>query len=468
MTRRRPHRVLAAVCAAAVLALTPAAPAHADAIRDQQWALAALHTDRAWQTTKGAGITVAVLDTGVDGSHPDLQGQVLPGKDLVGFGATRGDSSWALHGTAMAGIIAGRGNGPGRADGVLGIAPEVRILPVRVILESKDPARAKARKTRGTALAEGIRWAADNGADVINLSLGDDSESAHPDPGEDSAIQYALSKGISVVASAGNGGEKGDRISYPAAYPGVIAVTAVDEYGTHASFSTRRWYATVSAPGVDIVVANPDGHYYIEWGTSAAAAFVSGAVALVRAAHPGLDPAQIKKLLADTARDAPAGGRDDARGTGWSTRRRPSRRAPGCAPATSAPRPPRRATARSTSAPAPPRRPPTTTRSTGPPRSPAASAPPCWRWRSSCGAAGTPPAATEPPPLAARPRPQALRSSRGAQEHSGPRFLRRRRLGLSGPDRRTRRLVEGPHRRRPGPHGPPGGPAPRSRRRRPR
>ncbi|WP_254812945.1 type VII secretion-associated serine protease mycosin [Streptomyces cavourensis] len=316
MTRRRPRRALAVVCAAAVLALTPAPPAHADAIRDQQWALAALHTDRAWQTTKGAGVTVAVLDTGVDGSHPDLVGQVLPGKDLVGFGATRGDSSWALHGTAMAGIIAGRGNGPGRADGVLGIAPEVKILPVRVILESKDPARAKARKTRGTALADGIRWAADNGADVINLSLGDDSESAHPDPGEDSAIQYALSKGISVVASAGNGGEKGDRISYPAAYPGVIAVAAVDAYGTHASFSTRRWYATVSAPGVDIVVANPDGHYYIEWGTSAAAAFVSGAVALVRAAHPGLDPAQIKKLLADTARDAPAGGRDDARGYG--------------------------------------------------------------------------------------------------------------------------------------------------------
>ncbi|MBT2379329.1 serine protease [Streptomyces sp. CB00316] len=316
MTRRRPHRVLAAVCAAAVLALAPALPAQADAIRDQQWALAAMHTDRAWQTTQGEGVTVAVLDTGVDGTHPDLAGQVLPGEDLVGFGATKGDPSWALHGTAMAGIIAGRGNGPGRADGILGIAPEVKILPVRVILESKDPARAKARKTRGTALAQGIRWAADNGADVINLSLGDDSESAHPDPGEDSAIQYALSKGISVVASAGNGGEKGDRISYPAAYPGVIAVAAVDEYGTHASFSTRRWYATVSAPGVDIVVANPDGHYYIEWGTSAAAAFVSGAVALVRAAHPGLDPAQIKKLLADTARDAPAEGRDDARGYG--------------------------------------------------------------------------------------------------------------------------------------------------------
>ncbi|MEV1046456.1 type VII secretion-associated serine protease mycosin [Streptomyces sp. NPDC049916] len=313
---RRPHRVPAALCAAAVLLLTPAAPAHADAIRDQQWALAALHTDRAWGTTRGQGVTVAVLDTGVDDAHPDLTGQVLPGKDLIGFGAGRGDAAWALHGTAMAGIIAGRGNGPGRTDGVLGIAPEARVLPVRVILESKDPARAKARSSRGTALADGIRWAADNGADVINLSLGDDSESAHPDPGEDSAVQYALSKGVPVVASAGNGGEKGDRISYPAAYPGVIAVAAVDKYGTHAAFSTRRWYATVSAPGVDIVVANPDGHYYIEWGTSAAAAAVSGAVALVRAAHPGLDPAQIKKLLADTARDAPAEGRDDARGYG--------------------------------------------------------------------------------------------------------------------------------------------------------
>ncbi|MFE3514458.1 type VII secretion-associated serine protease mycosin [Streptomyces sp. NPDC059166] len=316
MTRRRRLRSLAALTTAAAFALLPALPAHADAIRDQQWALDALHTETAWRTTKGKGITVAVLDTGVDGRHPDLDGQVLPGKDLIGFGAGRGDRSWALHGTAMAGIIAGRGSGPGRGDGVLGVAPEARILPVRVILESGDPSRAKARATRGTALADGIRWAADQGADVINLSLGDDSESAHPEPGEDSAVQYALSKGVSVVASAGNGGEKGDRVSYPAAYPGVIAAAAVDKYGTHASFSTRRWYATVSAPGVDIVVANPDRHYYIEWGTSAASAFVSGAVALVRAAHPGLSPAQIKTLLADTARDAPQGGRDDARGYG--------------------------------------------------------------------------------------------------------------------------------------------------------
>ncbi|MFJ9798773.1 type VII secretion-associated serine protease mycosin [Streptomyces sp. NPDC101145] len=309
--------MLAALTATA-LALLPAAPARADGIRARQWGNEAINADRAWDTTRGRGVTVAVLDTGVDDTHPDLAGNVLPGKDLIGFGAQRGDRTWARHGTAMAGIIAGHGHGhgPGNGDGVIGVAPEAKILPVRVILEGADKARSRARHTRGGALAQGIRWAADQGADVINLSLGDDSESAHPEAAEDAAVQYALSKGAVVVASAGNGGEKGDRVSYPAAYPGVIAVTAVDRYGTHASFSTSRWYATVSAPGVDVVIADPDRKYYEGWGTSAAAAFVSGAAALVRAAHPALTPAQIKKLLADTARDAPEGGRDDEKGYG--------------------------------------------------------------------------------------------------------------------------------------------------------
>ncbi|MCT7354534.1 type VII secretion-associated serine protease mycosin [Streptomyces sp. 15-116A] len=317
--RRAAHagRVGLGVALAATLALLPATAAHADGIRARQWALDALHTQEVWRTTKGEGVTVAVLDTGVDADHPDLAGNVLTGKDLVGFGAEPGDRAWARHGTAMAGIIAGHGHGAGNADGVMGVAPEAKILPVRVILEDKDPSRAKARTTRGNALAEGIRWAADHGADVINLSLGDDSASAHPEAGVDEAIQYALRKGVSVVASAGNGGEKGDHVSYPAAYPGVIAATAVDRYGTRASFSTRRWYATVSAPGVDVIIADPDRRYYEGWGTSAAAAFVSGAVALVRSAHPDLTPAQVKRLLEDTARNAPADGRDDSRGFGF-------------------------------------------------------------------------------------------------------------------------------------------------------
>ncbi len=262
MTRTPTRRAaLLGVLLAASLTLSPSTTAYADGIRAQQWALDAMHTQQAWRTTKGSGITVAVLDTGVDDQHPDLVGNVLPGKDMVGFGAHRGERAWARHGTAMAGIIAGHGHGAGRGDGVLGIAPEAKILPVRVILEDGDSSRTRARSTRGNALAEGIRWAADHGADVINLSLGDDSKSAHPEPTEDAAVQYALKKGAVVVASAGNGGEKGDHISYPAAYPGVIAAAAVDRYGTHASFSTRRWYATVSAPGVDVVIADPDDRY---------------------------------------------------------------------------------------------------------------------------------------------------------------------------------------------------------------
>ncbi|MEU6355634.1 type VII secretion-associated serine protease mycosin [Streptomyces sp. NPDC047072] len=305
------------VLLAASVALVPPTAAHADAIRAQQWALDAMHVQEVWQSTKGKGVTVAVLDTGVDSYHPDLVGNILPGKDMVGFGASRGDEAWAVHGTSMAGIIAGHGHGVGNADGVMGIAPEAKILPVRVILEDKDPARAKARNTRGNALAEGIRWAADHGADVINLSLGDDSASAHPEAGEDDAIQYALKKNVVVVASAGNGGKEGDHISYPAAYPGVIVATAVDKYGVRAPFSTRRWYATVAAPGHDVVIAEPDNRYYQGWGTSAASACVSAAVALLKAAHPGLTPAQIKRLLEDTARNPPAGGRDDSRGFGF-------------------------------------------------------------------------------------------------------------------------------------------------------
>ncbi|MGG2463416.1 type VII secretion-associated serine protease mycosin [Streptomyces sp. RGM 3693] len=300
----------------AALTVLPALPAHADAIRAQQWGLQAIHAQDAWQTTKGAGITVAVLDTGVDANHPDLKGQVLPEKDLIGFGARTGDDTWAQHGTGMASVIAGHGHGAGGSDGILGVALEAKILPIRVILEDHDPDRRRARDERPGALADGIRWAADHGADVINMSLGDDSETAHPDPREDAAIQYALNKGIPVVASAGNGGQKGDHVSYPAAYPGVIAATAVTHLDARASFSTRHWYATVSAPGYDILMADHGTGYLSGLGTSPAAAFVSGAIALIRSAHRDLSPAQIRTLLTSTAQHRPQGGRDDDFGAG--------------------------------------------------------------------------------------------------------------------------------------------------------
>ncbi|MEU8997941.1 type VII secretion-associated serine protease mycosin [Streptomyces caniferus] len=310
------RRGAALALASSVLAVLPAIPAEADALRAQEWALQAVHAQQAWRTTKGEGVTVAVLDTGVDANHPDLEGQVLPEQDLVGFGAGPGDSAWAQHGTGMASIIAGHGHGRGRENGVLGLAPAAKILPVRVILEDDDSERERARTEKAGALADGIRWAADHGADVINMSLGDDSESAHPEPREDAAIQYALGKGIPVVASAGNGGQKGNHVSYPAAYPGVIAATAVTHLGGRARFSTRHWYATVSAPGYDIVMADTGDGYLSGWGTSPAAAFVSGAVALIRSAHPDLSPEQIRRLLTSTAQDKPEGGRDDDYGAG--------------------------------------------------------------------------------------------------------------------------------------------------------
>ncbi|MFG2297530.1 type VII secretion-associated serine protease mycosin [Streptomyces sp. NPDC048603] len=313
---RRARAGLAALLGGVLVAVA-ATPASADAVRDRQWALTVLRAEEAWGVTRGEGVTVALLDTGADGTHPDLTGRVLPGKDLVGFGASPGDKTWARHGTAMAGIIAGHGHGPDRRDGVMGIAPAAKILPVRVILEEGDPARGQAREKKGGALAEGIRWAADHGADVINLSLGDDSASAHHEAAEDEAVQYALAKGVVVVASAGNSGRKGHPVSYPAAYPGVIAVTAIDRKGQRAGFSTRNWYASVSAPGQDIVIADPDRKYYPGgWGTSAAAAYVSGTVALIRAKYPKLSPSQVKRLLEDTASDRPRGGRDDSRGRG--------------------------------------------------------------------------------------------------------------------------------------------------------
>ncbi|WP_274916754.1 type VII secretion-associated serine protease mycosin [Streptomyces sp. WZ-12] len=309
-------RTAAVALTSAALAVLPSLPARADTLRAQEWGLAAIHAQDAWGTTKGAGVTVAVLDTGVDADHPDLTGQVLPQKDLIGFGARPGDDTYAQHGTGMASVIAGHGHGPGRSDGVLGVAPEAKILPVRVILEDHDPERRRARDQKAGALADGIRWAADHGADVINMSLGDDSETAHPDSREDAAIQYALGKGIPVVASAGNGGLKGNHVSYPAAYPGVIAATAVTHLDARAPFSTRHWYATVSAPGYDILMADHGTGYVSGWGTSPAAAFVSGAVALLRSAHRGLSPNQIRDLLTGTAQHRPEGGRDDEYGAG--------------------------------------------------------------------------------------------------------------------------------------------------------
>ncbi|WP_026413864.1 S8 family serine peptidase [Actinomadura oligospora] len=310
-------RAFPAVLLAAALTCVPSAGrAHADQVRDEmEPVLASLDVPRAWAASRGRGVTVAVLDSGVDASQADLAGSVVTGPDYAAGAAPDGTVPKRLHGTNMASIIAGHGHGPGGADGMVGVAPEARVLALRVILERDEPGYETFggdKRYEGT-IARGIRYAADHGADVINLSLG----RAYPLPAERDAVAHAVSKGVVVVAAAGNGGagrpartDGHPPYTYPASFPGVISVAAVDADGRHAGFSNRNSAVVVSAPGVRIVGAGPDGRYWVGDGTSPATAFVSGIAALIRSRHPGMAPALVAQALVESARSRPSGGYD--------------------------------------------------------------------------------------------------------------------------------------------------------------
>ncbi|MEZ7127517.1 S8 family serine peptidase [Nonomuraea sp. AD125B] len=282
--------------------------------RAGQWQLGALRLPEAWRRSEGRGVLVAVLDTGVDARHPDLAGAVVEGPDLTG--AARGHGPWGHHGTAMAGLIAGRGHGPGRAAGVVGVAPGARVLSVRVTLESGDPQRERQPRGGSDALARGIRYAADQGADVISMSLGGGSGTREGSAAEEEAVRYALGRGAVLVASSGNDGDSANRKNFPAAYPGVIAVGAVDRGLRVAGFSNRQDYLSVVAPGTQIVTADGAGSYAVGDGTSSAAAMVAGIAALVRSAHPGLSPQEVRKAIEQGTRRRPPGGHNRTYGHG--------------------------------------------------------------------------------------------------------------------------------------------------------
>ena len=288
-----PARPVAAVVAALAVVLVSASPARADTIRDREWWLDALNVAQAQRITKGAGVTVAVVDSGVNAGHPDLKGAVLAGRDTVDGKDGRSDTDG--HGTAMAGIIAARGRG---GSGILGIAPEAKILPVR---PSNDT----------TFAAEGIRWAAARGAKVINLSFAiGDSDNLH------AAIREAAAADVVLVGAAGNSGDRGNYAEYPVSYPEVLGVGAVDRKGKVLPFSQHGPQVDIVAPGIDMPTAGLGDNYRTGWGTSNAAAVVSGAAALIRARHPDLTAAQVVELLTATATDKGDKGRDDYYGSG--------------------------------------------------------------------------------------------------------------------------------------------------------
>lgn len=317
-------RRLAALTAALVLAGVPVVgtPAHADQIRDEMWpVLSGLDVQRAWNVTKGRGVTVAVLDSGVDANQQDLAGSVTTGPDLTAGANPPGVAPKRLHGTNMASIIAGHGHGPGGLDGVIGVAPEAKILALRVILENDEAGFGffNGNERFDDALADGIRYAVDHGADVINMSLG----KSLPTKEERQAIAYAISHSVVVVAAAGNeGASKRARrtghapYSYPASFPGVVSVAAVTADHRHAGFSNRNSAVVVSAPGVRIIGAGPGKDYWIGEGTSPAAAFVSGVAALIRSKYPKLPPALVTQAIVTSTTHRPSGGYDSGVGFG--------------------------------------------------------------------------------------------------------------------------------------------------------
>ncbi|GAB3947486.1 hypothetical protein GCM10027614_42810 [Micromonospora vulcania] len=299
-----------ALCAALAPAVTVApAPAQAaDTVRGLQWYLDTLKISQVHKITQGKGVVVAVVDSGVDPSHPDLRGQVLAGHGVNAEAAADGrrddDAEKKGHGTAMAGIIAGRGGGTMKE---LGIAPAAKILPV-----SLGP------RAVITDMVLAIRWAADAGADVINISYGGDP--ARPDPDLTDAVHYALGKDAVVVVSAGNI-EEGDRqVTLPANIPGVIAVSGLDKRGGFFRGSVQGPEVVLASPMEEIIApapknASPNG-YTVSSGTSSAAAIISGVAALVRAKYPDLDAANVINRLVKTARDAGPAGRDPQFGFG--------------------------------------------------------------------------------------------------------------------------------------------------------
>ncbi len=271
--------------------------------------LAAIDVPAAWRVTRGRGVTVGVLDTGVDTRVPDLRGSVTTGPDFSRGANPPGYRPPHWHGTFIASLIAGHGSGPGLASGVIGVAPAARILSVRVILDDSEPGFPiyNANAHYEDAIASGIRYAVRHGVAVINMSLGSASAARQVRQ----AVGYAISRGVVVVASAGNDGAgpgSSSRYSYPASFTGVISVGAVDAAHQRAPFSDRNASVVICAPGVAVTGAAPGGGYQAVNGTSPAAAFVAGVAALIRARYPRLGPALVRQALVSSARYRPAGG----------------------------------------------------------------------------------------------------------------------------------------------------------------
>lgn len=269
-----------------------------------QWYLSKIQAPSAWDLNTGApSVVVAVLDTGVRASHPDLAGKVLAGRDFADSDSDPTDENG--HGTAVAGLIgAASGNGTGMAS----VAWKTSILPVRVL--GKDGSGSH------SDIVDGIVWATDQGADVINLSLGGTGSSVTLQ----NAVNYAWSKGVVIVAAAGNNGDSVP--CYPGACTNVVAVSATDSSDIRTSWSNYGSYIDIAAPGSNILTLSGTSSYGAMDGTSFSSPLTAGVVALMRAANPALSNANIVNALLTNADDLGASGKDNDFGYGRINARR--------------------------------------------------------------------------------------------------------------------------------------------------
>nr|WP_204033461.1 S8 family serine peptidase [Micromonospora qiuiae] len=279
--------------------IAPAIATEASKIRNKQWHLDFLGISSAHAISRGDGVVVAVVDTGVD-PHPDLRSNLLSGANVIPGESGDGRQDRDGHGTGMGGLIAAHGQTPDK--GALGVAPEAKILPVRFKIDGPHG--------EAGGLAQSIGYATQNGARVISIS-----STGAPGAEVQQAVQAAAQADIVLVAAAGNQPDD-QHIGFPAAYPNVIAVGGINRDGRHADVSVIGQEIDIVAPAVEIYSTGINGGYRVGTGTSGAAAIVAGAAALIRAKYPYLPADEVAHRLTATAIDKGPPGRDDQYGYG--------------------------------------------------------------------------------------------------------------------------------------------------------
>jgi subtilisin family serine protease len=290
--------------AAEALSVPQAAADDEDPVRAAEYWLADYGIEKAWATTRGTGVKIAVIDTGIGRGPVEFDGAVAGGTDVSGAGSPDGRTPVGAvdtdHGSWVASLAAGRGTGPD--TGMIGVAPEAQLLSVSVAFGSS------AQRSFADQIADAIRWSVDNGADVINMSL----TTNVPDWPEswDDAFLYAFEHDVVIVVAAGNRGSGTTRVGAPATIPGVLTVGGVDRSGkASVDASTQGITIGVSAPSEELVGVSADSSMVLWDGTSGAAPIVAGIAALVRSAHPELDANNVINRIVKTAR--PAAGATD-------------------------------------------------------------------------------------------------------------------------------------------------------------